>query len=94
MCFKTIFRELAILHIPLVKNIKWMTTINTDLRNDNKTINTSCAAGDVTGYAVSIRGILKAEFLLEYVLKHIKGGNLVPTAQMVMGVDELNHDVC
>jgi len=83
MCFKTIFRELAILHIPLVKNIKWMTTINTDVRNDNKTINTSGAAGDVTGYAVSIGGVLK----------HIKGGNLVPTVQMVMGVDELNHDV-
>jgi hypothetical protein len=67
MCFETIFRELAILHIPL------------------ETTNTSDAAGD----AVSKGGILKADFLLRYVLKHIKSGKLVSTVQMVMGVDEV-----
>jgi hypothetical protein len=80
MCFETIFRELAILHIPLEKNI------NMNLRSDNKTTNTSDAAGD----AVSKGGILKADFLLRYVLKHIKSGKLVSTVQMVMGVDRVS----
>lgn len=80
MCFETIFRELAVLHIPLEKNI------NMNLRSDNKTTNTSDAAGD----AVSKGGILKADFLLRYVLKHIKSGKLVSTVQMVIGVDKVS----